>query len=87
MPRRMKFYCSIGDWSQEIVVHREDKSKGTLYKSKGERSGLAVKTMDKVSLVTKVHLFWDIKKVMLSADSWTNVWCLTLRWVLVVVLG
>lgn len=57
MPRRMKFNCSTGDWSQEIVVCREDKSKGTLYKSKGERSGLAVKTMDKVSFVTKVHLF------------------------------
>ena len=57
MPKRMQCDCSIEDWSQEIVVGREDRSKGTLYKSKEERSGLVVKTMDKVSLAAKVHLF------------------------------
>lgn len=52
VPRRMKCDCR----SQEIVVCREDRSKGTLYKSEEEKSGLGVKTMDKVSLATKVHL-------------------------------
>lgn len=43
--------------NQEIVVGREVRRKGTLYKPKEEKAGLGVKTMDKVSLATKVHLF------------------------------
>lgn len=46
MPRRMRCGCSIEDWSQEIVVDRDSRSTGTLYKAKEERG---VKTMDKVS--------------------------------------
>lgn len=57
VPRRMKCDCSIENWSQEIVVGREDRSEGILCKSKEERAGLGVKTMDKVSLATKVQRF------------------------------
>lgn len=34
MPRRMRCDCSTEDWSQEIVVGREGKSNGTLYKQR-----------------------------------------------------